>query len=403
MGVEDDAMMARFSFVACGLVMLAVVPAGTSGEAAGPSLRVATFNVKELSRAKLDEVDALGRGRHPQVRAAAAIVQHVRPDVLVLNEIDFDTGERRNARLFVERYLQVAQAGQRAIDYPHILFLPTNTGVPSGIDMNRDGAATGPGDAWGFGRYPGQFGMALLSRVPIAREGVRSFRRFRWRDMPGNLMPDGNDGKPDWYPAEAAAVFRLSSKSHWDVPLRLAGRTLHLLISHPTPPVFDGDEDRNGRRNFDEIRLWKDYVTGGEAAAYLLDDDGRRGGLDAVASFVILGDLNADPELGTPFGESPSETTAVGQLLTHPRIQDPAPRSVGASLAERDYAGDRAQRTASFGRADYALPSADLDVIDTGVFWPGSEELTATLRDQAEAASDHRLVWVDLAFSAVAE
>ncbi len=392
----------------CSLAVLAAVPALASEGADRSVLRVASFNVKELSREKLDDMDALGRGQHPQVRAAAAIVQHVRPHVLVLNEIDFDAGERRNARRFVERYLQVAQGEQRAIDYPHVLFLPTNTGVPSGRDFNRDGTTDGPDDAWGFGRYPGQYGMALLSQVPIALERVRTFQRFRWQDMPGNLMPDGNDGKPAWYPVEAAEVFRLSSKSHWDVPIRLdapalPGHTLHLLISHPTPPVFDGDEDRNGRRNFDEVRLWKDYVTGGEAANYLVDDHGRRGGLAADASFVILGDLNADPVLGTPFGESGLETTAIGQLLSHPKVHDPAQRSTGAELNEREYAGARAQRTASFGRADYALPSVDLRVVRSGVFWPGPDEATATLREQVRAASDHRLVWVDLKLRPSAE
>ena len=29
----------------------------------------------------------------------------------------------------------------------------------------------------------------------------------------------------------------------------------------PTPPAFDGEEDRNGRRNHDEIRFWVDYVS----------------------------------------------------------------------------------------------------------------------------------------------
>jgi hypothetical protein len=295
----------------------------------------------------------------------------------------------------VDRYLWVAQKGQRAIDYPHVVFLPTNTGVLSGLDLNHDGDAQGPEDAWGFGRYPGQYGMALLSQIPIAREQVRTFRRQPWRDKPGNQMPDGTGGKPAWYGAAVAAVLRLSSKSHWDVPLRMRGRVLHLLISHPTPPVFDGDEDRNGRRNFDELRLWRDYVTGGQAASYLVDDRGRRGGLDGAASFVILGDLNADPVLGTPFGGT---TTAIGQLLAHPRIQDPAPRSAGARLVDRAYAGDGALRTAAFGRADYVLPSADLELLATGVFWPGPEEPMSDLVTGPNVASDHHLVWVDLSF-----
>ncbi|MEZ4950428.1 MAG: hypothetical protein R2784_13730 [Saprospiraceae bacterium] len=64
------------------------------------------------------------------------------------------------------------------------------------------------------------------------------------------------------------------------------------MISHPTPPVFDGKEDRNGKRNHDEIRLWKDYI---QNAAYLKDDNNRTEGLEKDAHFVIMGDSNADP------------------------------------------------------------------------------------------------------------
>ena len=78
----------------------------------------------------------------------------------------------------------------------------------------------------------------------------------------------------------------------------IGGKVLHLLVAHPTPPVFDGAEDRNGRRNFDEVRLWADYISGGKQADYLADDQGRRGGLEEKASFVIVGDLNADPVKG---------------------------------------------------------------------------------------------------------
>jgi hypothetical protein len=59
--------------------------------------------------------------------------------------------------------------------------------------------------------------------------------------------------------------------------------------------VFDGPEDRNGRRNHDEIRFWADYVTPGRTSAYVYDDAGRRGGLEPGALFVIAGDQNSDP------------------------------------------------------------------------------------------------------------
>jgi len=371
---------------------IALLASPTSAElvpSPDPSLRVATFNVKELSRVKLDDMDALARGRNAQLQAAAEIIQRLRPDVLVLNEIDFDDSERRNARRFIHRYLNQPQHGQRSIDYPYVLFLPSNTGVASGLDLDGDGRKDGPEDAWGFGHYPGQYGMALLSRLPIPLPAVRTFRRLRWSQLPDNAMPDGRAGKPAFYPPAVAAQLRLSSKSHWDVPIEAGGRVLHLLISHPTPPVFDGEEDRNGRRNFDEIRLWADYITGGEAADYLVDDRGRRGALAPDEAFIILGDLNADPVLGARLrGHS-----AIGQLLENPRIQDPRPRSLGAGVAAGDYPADASLRTAAFGRADYILPSRGLSVRASGVFWPPPGDELATL---AEIASDHHLVWLDL-------
>ena len=71
---------------------------------------------------------------------------------------------------------------------------------------------------------------------------------------------------------------RLSSKSHWDVPIKVNNEIVHALVSHPTPPVFDGTEDRNGKRNSDEIRFWADYVSPGQGG-YIYDDKGGKGGV----------------------------------------------------------------------------------------------------------------------------
>lgn len=375
--------------------LLAACQAAQSPEPGTPSLttvRVATFNIWELSREKLDQLDDAGRGGHPQLRRAAEVIQRVRPRILLLNEIDFDA-EGRHAELFVERYLRVAQGGQEPIDYPYIFFAPVNTGLPTGLDLNRDGETDGPEDAYGFGRYPGQYGMALLSQLPIDMAAVRTFRLLPWHRMPGNLMPDGHDG-PDWFEPIVASELRLSSKSHWDVPVQVGGSELHVLASHPTPPVFDGEEDRNGRRNFDEIRLWADYLTGGEAASYLVDDAGRQGPLPATASFVILGDLNADRFNDQ---EAPYDRPAIDQLLTHPRVHDVEPRGSGELAEERPYAGPKALRTSPYGRLDYVLPSRDLDIRDAGVFWPEASDPLYALISGPDRASDHALVWVDLA------
>ena len=385
-------LTATFSLaVGCGEAKIGTPTAETTPESQPRevTVRVASFNIWELGRDKLDQQSAEGSWDHPQLASAAEIIQRNRPDVVLLNEIDFDAEKRENARLFVERYLKVSQGDQEPIDYPHIFFEPSNTGVPAGHDFNNDGKTDSPEDSYGFGNYPGQYAMALLSRLPIDSGNARTFQKLLWREMPGHLMPDGEGGRPEWYSDEEPNIFRLSSKSHWDVPIQVGPATLHILASHPTPPVFDGDEDRNGRRNFDEIRLWADYLTGGEAAGYIIDDAGASGPLAADAQFVLVGDLNADP-----WGEAAYGRTAISQLLEHPRIQDPEPRGDGGAAVDRPYEGPPEVRTAAYGRIDYALPSHNLEVKGSGVFWPGPDDPLRHLVDGEAKASDHALVWV---------
>jgi hypothetical protein len=237
----------------------------------------------------------------------------------------------------------------------------------------------------------------LYSRLPIRTEAIRTFQKFLWRDMPDAVIP------PGWYTEADLAVFRLSSKNHAAVPIALpGGRQFHALLSHPTPPVFDGPEDRNGRRNHDEIRLWADLLGG---ANYLYDDRGDRGGLPAGERFVILGDLNADPSDGD------SRAGAIHQLLRHPRVaagfvpasaggREQARKQGGANTRHR---GDPAHDTSDFAdqgryasgnlRVDYVLPSKEGWTVQGGaVFWPLEADPTHRLVE----ASDHRLVYLDL-------
>ena len=211
--------------------------------------------------------------------------------MLLLNEFDFDENGKA-AGLFQRHYLEVAQGGQRPIRFEHRFLAQVNTGVPSGLDLDNDGKTNGPGDAFGFGTFPGQYGMLVLSRFPIDVDRTRTFQKFLWRDMPGALLPE-TDGER-YYDNDEIAVLRLSSKSHWDLPIRIGNHTIHFLCAHPTPPVFDGPEDRNGRRNHDEIRLWADYVDP-QHSGYIYDDRGQQAGLASASHFVIAGDMNSGP------------------------------------------------------------------------------------------------------------
>lgn len=368
-----------------------------AGGSGAVTVRVATFNVQELSRRKLDEGAGGGAGLHPQLEAAAAILREVRPDILVLQEVDHVPGGGMGdavVRQFQADYLEV---GEDALAYPHRFMAPSNTGELSGLDLDgRDGAATPADqgteahgqDSWGYGLYPGQYAMAVLSRFPIDTAAVRTFRLFPWSDLPGHHMPEG------WFAPGIQDRVRLSSKSHWDVPVATPAGPLHLLVSHPTPPAFDGPEGRNQRRNFDEIGFWAHYLDGHEA---LRDDRGVGGGWNG-APFVVAGDLNADP---TRFEISFQGRTAIGQLLEHPAVQDPVSllRSEGAREESAGRSPLDEMNTAAFlggRRVDYLLPDRRLEAVAGGVYWP---DATTDPEGAARAAlaSDHRLVWLDLA------
>lgn len=353
------------------------------------ALRVATFNIEDVRSEQLDGDD------DTRLKQIASILQRLRPNVVLLNEIETSQGDGpSNAEKFAYNYLAVSQGeGLRPLFYN--TYTPsTNTGVHSGFDLDNSGSidpevperadrqtdahrAYG-NDCFGFGTFPGQYGMALLvdRRLTIDHDGIRTFQNFLWKDLPGAKMPTHPDGSA-WYSPEEWDSLRLSSKTFADVPIMLPnGTTLHALISHPTPPAFDGDERRNVLRNHDEIKLIRAYIDNEKA---LYDDTGVRGGLQDGSSFVILGDLNADPTDGSGF-----EMVLFSQLFSSPKLaRDSHPGS--------DIKIDRLDRTdtARFGlRVDYVLPSKSITITESGVWRDaGSFE---------HFPSDHFPVWMDV-------
>lgn len=364
---------------------------GESEGGASNGVRFATYNVRDL------RTEAVQRPGNEQAAAAATVIQAARPDVLLINEITNNcqqgtATDTPNPVAFAENYLAEAQgSGLDPIEYEHVYLPKSNTGVQSGLDLDNNGVVdTTPGDrtygndAFGFGEFPGQYAMALLSAYPLDLENARTMRTFRWTDMPDSLIVTAATADRDgegYYLTEAEAErFRLPSKTHVDVPVETDAGTIHALAAHPTPPVFDGDENFNGRRCHDEVRLLADYASG---ARYVYDDDGERGGLGSDESFVVMGDMNASP------GDEES-LHAANLLLDHERIDArPLPTSPGGAALGAKYA------TAEFGggsKVDYVLPSEELTVGARDVVWP----VSGPLSEAVATASDHRMVWADV-------
>jgi 3-phytase len=422
-------------------------PASTSnGKSNAPTVRFSTFNAS-LTRnfapgAPSSLVDDLSTPADAQAQAVAEIIQRTRPDVLLVNEMDFDTlgpgGASLAQQLFQDNYLSQSQMGADPIVYPYRMAFPSNTGVhsstapsapPKGFDFDNNGLlspVSSPfnsiyaGDSFGFGWFPGQFGFSVYSMYSFAEEDIRTFQNFLWQDMPGALLPFDPATGDAWYSPEELDVFRLSSKNHVDLPVEVGSRTVHFLMSHPTPPVFDDPPnfppgvDFNGKRNHDEIRLWADYVgPGADRGSYIYDDDGNHGGLAPGSMFVIAGDQNSDPFDGD------SVPGSAQLLLDNPRVNSKVtPTSPGgvdraaAQPGNENHIGDPAEDTADFSeppfgpgnlRADYVLPNKSLQIRDAGVFWPADDDplnrLTGTgiFGDpNRQPSSDHRLVWIDV-------
>lgn len=370
-----------------------------------------------------------------QIRNVAAVIQTERPAVLMMGEFNNDgIAENQDAiKGFRLNYLAVPQnaLGTTAddkkmlepIQFAYFENFSTNTGLLSEFDLDRNGKVALPGDAWGFGFYHGQYAFGLLSQYPIDTDNIRTFQNFKWKDMPGetnptitncddekNPIPAGMKCGDEWYTAEAWAEKPLSSKNHVDAPILIptadGEKVVHLLLSHPTPPVFDTVTENNKLLNRAEIAFWNDYVAG---ADYIYDDAGNKGGLGLDASFVVMGDLNADPENGDGFLD------AIQDLMNHDRVNTLAtdgvyaPNSLGSTecVALGD-CGDSTypdRITSTFGlRVDHAIPSNDLNIIDSGVFWPATfEEGRLLMNDERvgkygngkDISSDHRLVWIE--------
>ncbi|MBX9632119.1 MAG: endonuclease/exonuclease/phosphatase family protein [Burkholderiales bacterium] len=434
-------LLSALPFVAAVVLPLPVIAADP---APTTTVRFATFNASLNRNAAGDLLSDLGNPggagtgdavarRILQAQNVAQVIQRIAPDVLLVNEFDHDAAGVAGSssvpnplgytslahQRFHNNFLATGQGGAAPIAFAHGYTPTTNTGIASGFDLNNNGVVGGGDDAFGFGNFAGQFGMTIYSKYEIV--GVRTFQNFLWKDMPNNLLtsdPTANDLEA-FYSPEEVDVLRLSSKNHVDVVLNVGGQEVHFLTAHPTPPVFDGAEDRNGKRNHDEIRFWKDYVNG---ASYIYDDQGGTGGLAADALFVIAGDYNADLQDGDSFRTA--SFNAIGQLLNDPKVNATmTPEAPGgteqAALqggANADDVGDPRYDTADFAdtpagtaagnlRVDYVLPSSNTTIVDSGVFWPASNDplfpLVGTFGNpnlfSGFPTSDHRAVWADVA------
>ena len=250
----------------------AALPAGSAAASGGDhrgSLRVATFNAS-LNRATAGALRAnLSQPDDPQAGAVAEIIQRARPDLLLINEFDFDP---EAARLFQDNYLSVGHNGARPITYPHRFIAPSNTGVAwSGFDLNNDGrVVTEPGapgtattrsvsapspasSAWSS--LPPPPSTASRSARSRTSGGATCLARCCPTTPPRMRRRTGT-------PRAELAVFRVVVQGHWDPAS--AGRQADGALPRQPPDAAGVRRSRGPQR---PAQLRRDPVLGGLRAA----------------------------------------------------------------------------------------------------------------------------------------
>ena len=311
----------------------------------------------------------------PAAEHAADRIAARAPDVLLLMGFDWDHEGRALAAF-------QALLADRGHAMPHRFAPRPNRGLASGADLDGDGRLGRPDDAQGWGRFLGEGGMALLSRLPIEAAAARDLSDLLWRDLPGaNLADDA--GAPVLTP-EAAEVQRLSSTGHWDVPLVLpGGGWLRVLAWHATPPVFDGPEDRNGRRKRGRgagvVAPSRRRVR--RAASRAVRAHGRRRARPARRGRPRRGDGGAPRRPAPPGPRSPR------------RRRRRAPGGGGPGPARRS----RARHRRLARRSGARQPQGGLRAALRGAARARRRPLDWPAADRPEGASRHAMVWVDVA------
>jgi hypothetical protein len=371
--------------------------AGGGGLTGPVRLRVAQFNLREMS------TDKLMSASDEQATAAAEVAARFEPDILCINELQYDISGwpaqgmpgaapgspyggynvpgADNAKRVAER---VAAAGGPS--YEHTLLTAGNSGYYwEGNTLGFD---------WfilrGWGEYPGRFNTAVLSKYPIVEDQVRIITNFAWEDLPDNKIAqmDSEIG------VQVPPGFPLFEKSLNVVPVQVGADVVHLVLLHPVSPAFD---PINPYRNYDELRALRLFL------------DGQLPGVEPLAvgaKFIVVGDLNADPDDGD------SLPGAIQQVLEQPDLLAVFPEGAGTKGNNGQYntyisgcgLDDGSVVTNPAARfqlqLDYLLPSATIgQPLESNNFFP---DIAQNQYDFALScrASDHRFLSIDVEIGA---
>ncbi len=425
-------------------LMLSACGGSSSPKKFTETVRFATFHVDmayDHSQGYFDllaQTRATGEAQDPRLANLAAVLQQTyqeaQPDVLLLTGIATQISEgglpdETAIIQFEQNYLAQPQASDLSgLSYPYRYVAATNSGQFIPVDVNGDGKLALPEDAQGYGHFHGQNSFVLLSQYPLEPQQARTFRQFKWHQVEGVSKPLRDDGSE----LEEATWERLNvmDTNFVDIPMRLPdGRRVSLLLTQLVNQQPDEGARRSAwlqHRNGAQLNFIADYISDRKDGDYLVDDQGRRGGVNLGRPFVLMGNLNNDEDpfhltVQTPWAE-PFEvnSSALRRVLSDSYLLGSNGRFNSDGLTPDSFGADAYQQlvgsshihpqiwtSLSGMRFSYVLPHKALPIVDSGVFWPapgeeGAQWLYDEQGDADPALSSHeRLVWVDIDFGGV--
>ena len=339
----------------------------------------------------------------------AEIIQRVRPDILLLQEFDYDAAGASLAA-FQANYLGTA-AGRRRTDSlrVYVLCRVQHRRTFRLRSRSRRAHCRRRRRTRDSVNFPGSTPWCCCRVSRSTRHAVRTFRKFLWRDMPGALLPDD--------PATRCArrlVFARAARGAAvvvEVALGRAGayRPVHLAPAGQSSDaaVFRraGGSQRAAQSRRDPLvdRLSE------RARRYLRDDDGRSAA-STGKTFVIMGDQNSDPgRRRQPARRHRRDCCSIRGSTRSSCRKAPAriEASAAAGWRERRAARRSALRHRRLQRPRRRQPARGLSAAVEGAARVRRRRvLAAPGRSAVEAggdpppSSDHRLVWLDISADA---
>ncbi len=313
------------------------------------TIKIVHYNIKEMDSTKIQK--GL-RGENEQLNFAKNIVKNLNPDILSLNEIQFDfpnipTKDFKSKGKNVHYLAEIFD-----MSFESTAFFPANTGMLSRAkngkyilhptQEDREKYA----DLVNFGMFPGQYSMAGIFKYPLIE--VKNFKRLPWRvfNRKIDLTPyaDAN-GKP------LPKNMSLFDKNFTVATLNIEGKEVHIVLFHTVPAFgFGNPKTPNFERNRDQIQFLKWYLTAKKMKFGIQPIGGK--------TFIAMGDWNVDPE-----SKNPGAKVLKSLLKTHqPWIKDKVITYRGSSFNPGGWTA----------QLDYILFSKDITVKAAGVYDPDS-------------------------------